>query len=187
MKLGPADQQLVYQALLLATRAHHGQERKYTGEPYIVHPIKVAQLVARFRGPPQAQAAALLHDTVEDTDLTIADINLALREPTVADMVWDLTDQCHEGNRATRKRNEAIRLSKCNMTVQGIKLCDMISNTRTIVEHDPDFARVYLVEMQYLLNKLTGARTYIRGAAQAVLDQARIDLEKGSDGQLGAS
>lgn len=53
-----------------ANLAHKGQKRKYTGEDYIVHPISVARLVEKHGGSLDQQAAALLHDVVEDTPHT---------------------------------------------------------------------------------------------------------------------
>lgn len=61
----------VFQALLIAERAHRGQLRKYSTDPYIVHPIRVADAAARAGFGPNVQAAALLHDVVEDTPVTL--------------------------------------------------------------------------------------------------------------------
>ena len=74
----------------------------------------------------------------------------------VAELVNELTDRfTHEAfpndNRATRKKWEANRLSRVSDEAKLIKWCDMKDNTRTITEHDPGFARVYLAEKDYLL------------------------------------
>ena len=53
---------LVEKAKLFATKAHEGQVRKYTGEPYIIHPIEVSEIVERYNGSKEMIAAALLHD-----------------------------------------------------------------------------------------------------------------------------
>ena len=58
-----------------AKTAHDGQKRKYTGEDYIVHPMAVSKLVKEHGGSKVQQAAALLHDVVEDTQYTLADIH----------------------------------------------------------------------------------------------------------------
>ena len=82
---------LVEKALQFATAAHEGQVRKYTGEPYINHPVEVMRIVKTVSDDPAMHAAALLHDVVEDTDVTIEDI---VREfgDDVAQLVDDLTD-----------------------------------------------------------------------------------------------
>ena len=60
--------------LEFAAKAHAGQRRKYTGDDYIVHPIAVAELVKEHGGSHPQQSAALLHDVVEDTNHTLADM-----------------------------------------------------------------------------------------------------------------
>lgn len=147
---------LVNRALIFATEAHGliGQVRKYTGEPYIVHPIEVMMLVRAHGGTDDMQAAALLHDVVEDTPQTLADVFNAFGGP-VANLVDELTEPKREGNRATRKAVETERLSKISARGQTIKLADLISNTRSIVRHDPGFAKVYLREKEALLEVLT--------------------------------
>ena len=62
---------LVKKALEFASNAHNGQTRKYTGEPYIVHPIEVMELVREVIDDPEVLAAALLHDVVEDCPVSI--------------------------------------------------------------------------------------------------------------------
>ncbi|HEY5984505.1 MAG TPA: bifunctional (p)ppGpp synthetase/guanosine-3',5'-bis(diphosphate) 3'-pyrophosphohydrolase [Anaerolineales bacterium] len=69
----PADRELIQRAFSLAEKAHRGQTR-ISGEPYINHCLAVAQILAELRVPPEVVAAALLHDTVEDTPVTLARI-----------------------------------------------------------------------------------------------------------------
>jgi GTP pyrophosphokinase len=70
----PADRELVMRAYRTAENAHRSQKRA-SGEPYINHCVSVASILAEMRVPPAVVAAGLLHDTVEDTDITLADIN----------------------------------------------------------------------------------------------------------------
>lgn len=148
----------IQHATVFATQAHAGQKRKYTGDDYIVHPIAVAELVRERGGSEHQIIAALLHDTVEDTDVTVQEIALNFGW-IVATLVEELTDvYTHEAhpdkNRAMRKSLEADRLAKVSPEAKLIKLCDMIDNTSTIVEHDPGFAKVYLKEKQELYTKM---------------------------------
>ena len=69
-----SDQELVKRAYRVAKKAHEGQKRA-SGEPYINHCLAVAEILAELRVPPSALAAGLLHDTVEDTDVTLDDID----------------------------------------------------------------------------------------------------------------
>ncbi len=163
---------IVDDALIFATLAHTGakQRRKYTDEPYIVHPIEVMMIVRSVPHTPEMLAAALLHDTVEDTDVTIEDIEATYGE-TVAALVNDLTEPDWPGNRAERKEAEAQRLATISPEAQTIKLADLISNTSTIVQHDPDFARVYLREKRRILGLMSAgdAKLYER-AFMAIFD-----------------
>lgn len=147
---------LIEKAREFAIKAHGEQKRKYTGESYVVHTQEVAAIVQRAGGDPCMVAAAHLHDVVEDTEATIGDVRKAFG-PEVARLVLALTDQIPlaYGNRKARKRAESDRLAACDGRVQTIKLADIISNTPSIAEHDPGFARVYLAEMQYLVLRLT--------------------------------
>jgi guanosine-3',5'-bis(diphosphate) 3'-pyrophosphohydrolase len=70
----PADRELIQRAYRVAERAHEGQKRA-SGETYINHCLAVAAILAELRVPPSVVAAGLLHDTVEDTSVTLADIN----------------------------------------------------------------------------------------------------------------
>jgi (p)ppGpp synthase/HD superfamily hydrolase len=148
----------IQHATVFATQAHAGQKRKYTGDDYIVHPIAVAELVRERGGDENQIMAALLHDTIEDTDVFYGQLHKEFGED-VAQLVLELTDvYTHEAypraNRALRKVKEADRLAKVSDRAKLIKLCDMIDNTKTIVEHDPGFAEVYLKEKQELYTKM---------------------------------
>src|SRR5258708_14337827 len=68
-----ADKELVQRAYRVAEEAHHGQKRN-SGEPYINHCLAVAQILAELRVPPEVLAAGLLHDTVEDTSVTLPEV-----------------------------------------------------------------------------------------------------------------
>ena len=140
----------IQHATVFATQAHSGQKRKYTGDDYIVHPIAVAKLVAENGGDENQIMAALLHDTIEDCDVTYTQLKDLFGED-VATLVHELTDvfttdAYTDTNRAARKSMEAARLALVSNRAKLIKLCDMIDNTSTIVEHDPGFAKVYLGE-----------------------------------------
>ena len=85
------------EALNFATAAHRGQIRKYTQEPYIEHPKRVAALVKTVAHTPEMLAAAYLHDVVEDTEVSIQDIKSRFGS-LVAQLVEELTDQYEKAN-----------------------------------------------------------------------------------------
>lgn len=139
-----------------ATLAHEGQTRKYTGEPYINHPAAVVELVRSVPHTPEMLAAAWLHDTVEDCGVDLREIH-AVFGINVARLVEMLTDvsQPEDGNRAQRKAIDRAHTTRCSPDAATIKLADLIDNTRSIVERDPEFANVYLEEKRLLLEVLT--------------------------------
>jgi GTP diphosphokinase / guanosine-3',5'-bis(diphosphate) 3'-diphosphatase len=89
----PADRELVKRAYRVAEQAHREQKRM-SGEPYINHCIIVAGILAEMRVPPSVVAAGLLHDTVEDTDLTLADLHRDFGEE-IARLVDGVTKLTH--------------------------------------------------------------------------------------------
>ena len=145
-------------ARVFATAAHAAvaQLRKYTNEPYIVHPAEVAQIVEIAGGSDAMIAAAWLHDTVEDTGVTIETIRAEIGAE-VAELVGWLTDVSRpdHGNRAARKAVDRAHTAMASAEAQTIKLADLISNCNSIVEHDADFAKTYLEEKRLLLEVLT--------------------------------
>jgi (p)ppGpp synthase/HD superfamily hydrolase len=149
---------IVQKALNVATAAHSGQLRKYDNEEYIIHPIAVAKLVADLTDDSEMIAAALLHDVVEDTEVT-GQMIFDLFGARVAELVYDLTDQFTRENypnfnRKKRKKLEAYRLGKTPKDVQLIKICDMADNTKSIIKDDPGFASLFLREKSYILEQM---------------------------------
>jgi (p)ppGpp synthase/HD superfamily hydrolase len=158
---------LTTKAFEFAKEKHAGQVRRYTGEPYINHCFAVAALVAIVPWHTEEMlAAAILHDTIEDTDTTHQEL-IETFGHTIADLVLDLTDQIplSAGNRAVRKKLEAERIALTDKEAQTIKVADLIDNTASISAHDPGFAKVYLKEKAYLLSVLTLADKDLVGIA----------------------
>lgn len=164
-------------ALAFARRAHDGQKRKYTGIPFIVHPIEVASILAMFGQPDNVVVAGLLHDTIEDCGVTADDLSKNFGKQ-VAQLVLEVTDisRPQDGNRAARKKIDRDHLSSASIGGQNIKCADLISNTRTIVDFDRSFAPVYLVEKREILEVLTKASGTLHSAAWATLVHAERAL-----------
>ena len=163
-------------AKAFATRAHEkvGQRRKCTGEPYIVHPAEVVELV---RSVPHTEAmivAAWLHDTVEDTGVTLSEIQhvFGAEVASLVEMVTDVSTLA-DGNRAVRKAIDRNHLAKASAAGKTIKLADLISNSRSILERDPKFAVVYLAEKRLLLEVLKEGDSTLWHQAHAIVNSAR--------------
>lgn len=149
---------MIERARVFATAAHAavGQVRKYTFEPYIVHPAEVAKIVRDAGGTDAMIAAAWLHDTVEDTGVTIETIRAEF-SVEVAELVGWLTDvsRPEHGNRAHRKALDRAHSAAAPAEAQTVKLADLIANTRSIMAHDEAFAKTYLEEKRLLLAVMT--------------------------------
>lgn len=140
---------IITNAKIFAIAAHEavGQVRKYTGEPYWVHPQEVVDIVYSVTTNSEMLAAAWLHDVVEDTKITIRTINREFGE-TIAQYVKELTDisRPEMGNREIRKAVDRVWISMASPQAQTIKIADLISNRTSIVKHDPNFAKIYMQE-----------------------------------------
>ena len=158
------------EAIKFATKAHGNQKRKYTGEPYTTHPIAVMEMVQTVPHTKEMLIAAVLHDTVEDTDVTLKEIKNKFGTK-VAELVDGLTDisKPEDGNRKTRKALDRVHLAKQNAEVQTIKLADLIHNTKSISFYDPQFYKVYKEEKIKILDVLKlGDRSLMHIAQQQV-------------------
>ncbi|WP_336659746.1 RelA/SpoT family protein [Leucobacter sp. USHLN153] len=127
-----ADLSVIERAYAVAERAHRGQKRR-SGELYITHPIAVAQILADLGVAPVAIAAALLHDTVEDTEYTLDQLTQEFGEE-IAMLVDGVTklDKVKYGDSAQAEtvRKMVVAMSK-DIRVLVIKLADRLHNART--------------------------------------------------------
>jgi (p)ppGpp synthase/HD superfamily hydrolase len=152
---------IIEKAKLFATAAHAAvdQRRKYTNEPYIVHPAEVANIVSKTNGVTDEMiAAAWLHDVVEDTAVNLLTIEHHFGTE-VGILVYWLTNKSkpEDGNRVRRKEIDRLHMAAASSEAQTIKVADLISNTSTITKYDPEFAKVYLEEKRKLLEVLVYA------------------------------
>jgi guanosine-3',5'-bis(diphosphate) 3'-pyrophosphohydrolase len=127
-----ADLTVIERAYSVAERAHRGQKRQ-SGEPYITHPVAVAQILADLGIGPKTLAAALLHDTVEDTDYGLDELRAEFGDE-VAMLVDGVTklDKVKYGESAQAEtvRKMIVAMSK-DIRVLVIKLADRLHNART--------------------------------------------------------
>ncbi|MBP8694570.1 MAG: bifunctional (p)ppGpp synthetase/guanosine-3',5'-bis(diphosphate) 3'-pyrophosphohydrolase [Bifidobacterium sp.] len=174
------DSELVRRAYAFAKAAHEavGQLRKYTSDPYIVHPTEVADIVQTVAHTEVMVAAALLHDTVEDTDASMDEIR-RLFGHEVADLVEMLTDVSvpTDGNRAVRKAIDRAHTARASAAGKTIKLADLISNTQSIVANDPGFARIYLREKASLMDVLREGDPVLWASANRLLQEGLRTLK----------
>ncbi|RWB08829.1 MAG: HD domain-containing protein [Mesorhizobium sp.] len=165
---------IVNQASYFAAGAHAavGQKRKYTGEDYIHHPARVVALVRPVaRKLTTMTAAAWLHDVVEDTKVTIEQIEQHFGEE-VAALVEQLTDPSvpSDGNRASRRAIDREHTSRASPEAKTIKLADVIDNASSIMLADASFAKVYMTEKRELLKVLTEGHPVLFAKAKEMVD-----------------
>ena len=149
MANNPLNTELLDRAIVFAVRAHAGTERRGKGYPYIVHPLEAVGIVATMTSDQELLAAAALHDTVEDTDVTVEQIRAEFGD-RIAALVAEETDEIpgqasEENTWHARKRAAIDRLSKASREAKMVALGDKLSNMRAI-------ARDYAVQGDALWN-----------------------------------
>ena len=130
-----ADEDLLRRAYLFSAREHRGQIRK-SGEPYLVHPLEVANILAELNLDPVCVATGLLHDIVEDTNTSLATIEEYFG-PEIAHLVDGLT-KISKLDHASQEERQALNMRKMllamvdDVRVVLIKLADRLHNMRTL-------------------------------------------------------
>ena len=114
-------------AMTYATEMHAGQTRKFSGKPYVTHPIKVAKLLSTFTKSPTLIAAAYLHDTIEDTDATYESVKDMFGK-AVADLVKELTSLPDGIKELGKAEYLAQKMTAMSADALTIKLCDRLDN-----------------------------------------------------------
>ena len=167
MANNPLNTDLLDRAIVFAVRAHAGTERRGKGFPYIVHPMEAVSIVATITSDQELLAAAALHDTVEDTDVTVDEIRSEFGD-RIAALVADETDRIpgqagndhgkagndikagferptEEASWHSRKQAAISRLSSASRDAKIVALGDKLSNMRAI-------ARDYAVQGDEIWN-----------------------------------
>ena len=130
------DTSVLDKAIVFAVKAHAGTERRGKAFPYIVHPLEAVEIVATMTTDQELLAAAALHDTVEDTDVTLDDIRREFGD-RVAKLVEEESDVFMEGVSEAdswheRKQAAIDRLSRASRDAKMVALGDKLSNARII-------------------------------------------------------
>lgn len=130
------DTELLDKAIVFAVHAHHNTERRGKGFPYIVHPMEAVEIVATMTTDQELLAAAALHDTIEDTDVTVEQIRAEFGD-RIAELVHSESDQFTEGvseedSWHDRKKAAIDRLAAAPHDAKIVALGDKLSNMRAI-------------------------------------------------------
>lgn len=145
----PLDTALLDRAIVFALRAHAGTERRGKGFPYIVHPLEAVTIVATMTSDQELLAAAALHDTVEDTDVTIdqirAEFGDRIASLVAADSDIPVQDMNAEDSWYVRKQAAIDRIAASSHDAKIVAMGDKLSNMRAI-------ARDYVMQGDALWN-----------------------------------
>ncbi|WP_197018820.1 HD domain-containing protein [Prevotella sp. P6B4] len=134
------DTQLVDRAIVYATKAHEGSVRKGTKLPFIVHPLEAMAIVATITSDQELMAAAVLHDVLEDTDVSVDEIRelFGQRVATLVDAETsrDVEGLSHVDSWQIRKQFAIDRLASASRDAQIVAIGDKLSNMRgMVIEH----------------------------------------------------
>lgn len=170
---------LVVRAAAFAAHAHRSQRRKCEGEiPYINHPLEVAEFLTTIGGvtDPEIIAAALLHDTVEDTEVTLLDLLQRFGE-RVASLVDEVTDD-KSLLKAERKRLQVEHAPHISPDAKLIKLADKLHNVTSIGQNPPEVwgakrIRQYLDWAEKVVSALGSVNPALEDAFYHALEQGR--------------
>lgn len=130
------DSTLLDRAIIFAVNAHRNTERRGKGFPYIVHPLEAVEIVATITPDQELLAAAALHDTIEDTDVTVEDIRREFGN-RVAELVYAESDRFTQGvseedSWHERKQAAIDRLAAAPHDAKIVAMGDKLSNMRAI-------------------------------------------------------
>lgn len=143
MANAPLNTALLDRAIIFAVKAHAGTERRGKGYPYIVHPLEAVEIVATMTPDQELLAAAALHDTVEDTDVTVEQIRAEFGD-RIATLVADESEERPNGlsdeeSWHDRKRAAINHLANASHDAKIVALGDKLSNMRAIAR---DYAEI---------------------------------------------
>ncbi|MBX5130752.1 HD domain-containing protein [Rhizobium lentis] len=149
---------MIARAQDFATAAHYavGQRRKFTNEPYIVHPRAVAGIIQALPDHTWMQVVwAWLHDTVEDTEISLDVIHTSFGSEIARGLYYLTNVEREAGNRKLRHRLNIERLAGAPPRVQTVKIADIKDNTKNIAALGGSFAPVFLQEKEDAMAVLT--------------------------------
>jgi guanosine-3',5'-bis(diphosphate) 3'-pyrophosphohydrolase len=174
---------LVLRALDFAARRHAAQRRKGVNQaPYINHPVRVAYYIGAVAGieDPELIAAALLHDTVEDTETTFEELRDEFGH-RVAELVAEVTDDKSLAKK-TRKRLQVEHAPEVSQAAAQLKIADKLSNVEDLSAAPPpgwslERRREYLAWSEEVVDRLRETSAELERAYREAVAEARAGLE----------
>lgn len=183
-------EKILDQVKQFASFAHQGQVRKFAPEPFVVHPIRVMETCKAYTNDITVLSAAVLHDVLEDTEITrhdmydflvtVMDAHHAQRTVRLVEQLTDVYIKANypHWNRRKRKKEEIKRLSMTTPDAQTIKYADVIDNCTAIIEHDIEFADRFLGECRDLLKKINRGNSVLYLRAIETVNAGLAELKE---------
>jgi len=173
----------IFQACVFAANKHQDQIRKdQEGSPYITHPLFVAQVIWQIGGVADTNilVAAILHDTIEDTKTTPAELHKTFGK-TILDIVLEVTDD-KSLPKPERKRLQAVHAPNMTYPARIIKWGDKFVNCRDILKSPPkdwtlERRRNYIQWNADVLYRIRGANHALEAAFDEILKKSEIQLD----------
>lgn len=172
----------IFTAAIFAARKHQGQVRKDDRQsPYITHPLQVAQILWDIGGVREAQTliAAILHDTIEDTATTRAEVREGFGEE-ILKIVLEVTDDKTQ-EKMTRKRMQVLHAPSLSKPARLIKLGDKLVNCCDILKNPPSNWTLmrrqnYIQWGADVIAQIRGTNVALEKAFDAMLAEAQAQL-----------
>jgi (p)ppGpp synthase/HD superfamily hydrolase len=147
---------MIKQVLEFATGKHAGQIRKFEKTPYIEHPKKVATIIKENKESKnilELISAAILHDTLEDTNTTEQELKKHFGE-LITSIVKELTTDEKEKEKIGKKKYLANKMESMSSWALAIKLADRLDNVSDLNNSSSEFKKRYIEETNYILEKI---------------------------------
>ena len=139
--------------IAFATQKHKPQTRKFNGEPYITHPLRVAEIVKKFTTDLTLISVAILHDTLEDTNTTYEEIKDKFGIK-VANMVYTLTNDKDQLKILGKGEYLLQKINNMKSAELLVKLADRLDNVSDLSLDNENWSRQYATQTDYILSNL---------------------------------
>jgi (p)ppGpp synthase/HD superfamily hydrolase len=139
--------------IAFAAQKHEGQVRKLSQDPYIVHPVNVANILTALNEQDELVKAAYLHDTLEDTDTTFEELIEKFGEK-VAGLVKELTSDRSAVKEVGKAQYLTEKMNNMSIEALTIKLADRLDNVSDLNDSDIEFTQRYLKETEFIMAHL---------------------------------
>ena len=174
---------LIIRACKIASEAHRSQKRRYSNDPYILHPMRVAgRVTLLMNAGPVEIAASWLHDVLEDSGMKEKDLEDRGMPKEVIDYVVALTNPSSRMDktvpRAQRKVKDIEHLAKQNTWVKKIKLIDRLDNLIELSWDDISFMDLYCQETKLLVDAIGDADKEIADELKALVNFYEEEIDK---------